>query len=124
VRKSITEKTKERRRFPRIKDNIFISFQPMGDDMLLEAITKDISQQGLMCKTSNFMLEGTELILEICQPLNYNKDIFLCILAKARVIWLKEVQEDNEYLIGVKITKMNDENQNKLSSYVNNRLKL
>lgn len=124
MRKSITERTKERRRFPRIKDNIFISFQPIGDDILLEAITKDISQGGLMCKTSSFVSEGTKLRLEICQPLNYNKDRFLCIPAKAGVIWIKKTQEDGEYLVGVKIIKMDDGNQDRLSRYVKNRLKL
>ena len=121
--KSIIE-NKEHRRFPRIKDNIFIFFQSMEDNMPLEAITKDISQGGLMFKGSNFIPERTELKFEIYQPLNPAKDMFLSMPAKAQVVWIRKLQEDNQYLVGLKIIKMNEENQNRFSRYINNRLKI
>ena len=92
--------------------------------MSIEVITKDISQVGLMFNTSNFIPEHSELRLEICQPLNYNKNIFLSILTKVRIVWIKQVQENSEYLVGAKITKMNKENQNRLVKYIDSRLKM
>lgn len=119
----ITEKIKERRKFTRIKDNIFVFFQSIEDDKTFETITKDISQAGLMFTTSNFIPNNNKLRLEICQPLNYNKDTLFAIAAKAQIVWIKPMQENDEYLVGAKITKMNKKNQNRLISYINTRLK-
>ena len=121
--KSIAEKIRERRRFPRIKDNIFVLFQSMEREMSFEAITNNISQGGLMFRTSNFIAERTELLLEICQPLNSDKDLFLPMSAKVQIAWIRKVEDNDEYLIGAKITKMDEKNQKGLSNYISNRLK-
>lgn len=121
--KFITEKIKEHRRFPRIKDNIFALVQSMEGNMLLEAIARDISQGSLSFKTSNFILERTELKLEIYQPLNYNKNTFLSLPVRVRIVWIRQAPENNENFIGIKITKMNEVHQDSLAYYINGRLK-
>ena len=124
MNKDITEKIKERRKFPRIQDSIFIFFQSIEDEVSsFEAITKDISQAGLMFRTANFIPERSKLRLEVCQPLNYPKDTLLSIPAKVRIVWSKKIQENDEYLVGAKIIKMDEKNQNKLINYINIRLK-
>jgi len=114
---------KERRIFPRVKDNIFVFFQLMKGDMSFETITEDISQGGLMFTTSNFIPERTELQCEIQQPLNSSKDLFLPIAAKVRVMWSRKKERDNEYVVGGKIIEMNEENENRIRNYVDNSLK-
>ncbi len=121
--KSATEKIKERRKFPRIKDIFFASFQSREGDMSVEAITKDISQGGLSFKTSNFIPERTELKLEIYQPLNYNNSIFLSIPVKVRIVWIRQASENNENFIGVKITKMSEGYRDSLAYCINDKLK-
>jgi len=114
---------KERRRFLRVKDNIFVLFQSVKGKMSFETITEDISQNGLMFTTSNFIPERTELQFEIQQPLNSNKGLFLPIAAKVRVMWSRKKECNDEYVVGGEIIEMNEENQNRIKGYVDNSLK-
>ncbi|MDP8258182.1 MAG: PilZ domain-containing protein [Candidatus Aadella gelida] len=114
---------KERRRFSRVKDNIVALFQSVEGGMSFETMTKDISQGGLTFITSHSIPKRTEVQFEIQQPLNSDKDLFLPMEAKIQIVWIRKIEDNDEYLIGAKIIEMNKKSQNRIRNYVSNRLK-
>ena len=70
----------ERRKFPRLKDNIFIlGVLKANHAAEFKAFTRDISGGGLMFETDRDIPAGSELELEIYQPSDSGKKYyFLC----------------------------------------------
>ncbi|MDP2831314.1 MAG: PilZ domain-containing protein, partial [Candidatus Omnitrophota bacterium] len=86
----------EKRRFPRIKENIFI-FGKLRSTPSEEfkAIIQNISTGGLMFKTERDISGESELELEIYQPANRYNNIIFSISVLGKIIWMKEIEKDN-----------------------------
>ena len=56
---------REKRKLPRVKDNIFIFCKLKGDYKVIEGITKDISEMGLGFGSDKFVPPATVMEMEI-----------------------------------------------------------
>ena len=112
---------KERRKSRRVKTTVFISFQPTGSNKLFQAITNNIGKSGLMYCSSCFMPQGSKLTFELYQPLDSKKHTLFSIFANGQVIWIRKIAKTNEYMVGIQITKIAGESQDRISSYINKR---
>ncbi|MFB0527465.1 MAG: PilZ domain-containing protein, partial [bacterium] len=120
---------RERRKFSRIGDNIFIFCKLKPDYRVIEWITKDISEMGLSFGSDKFVSPSTFVEMEIYQPLDYLKSKIVSIYVLANVVWVKEIRKvnrckgSNRYIGGVKFTKISKQDRGIIVNYVNERLK-
>jgi len=115
----------ERRRFPRLKDNIFvfgnIRLNPIEE---FKAITKDISAGGLMFETERNISKESKINMEICQPVNRDKTMIFCIPALAKVVWVREIDKDNfesgenKYRVGTEFLEIKEEDRKRIADYI------
>lgn len=115
----------ERRKFLRLKDNIFIfgklSLSPIEE---FKAITNDISAGGLMFELERDIPKESKLELEIYQPGNPNKTIFFSIHCLARVAWTKKLerenleQGENKYRIGMELLGLKQEDRQRVTKFI------
>lgn len=114
----------ERRKFPRFKDDIFILCSLLPDSKEFEAVTSNISANGLMFETEEDILPGNKIAIEIYQPINKNKDIIISMSVLARVAWAKEIQKDkfeqgeNKYRLGIQFEEIEGKSMQLISDYV------
>lgn len=117
----------ERRKFSRIKDNIFIFCKWKPDYRVIEWITKDISEMGLRFESDKFVPPSTFMEMEIYQPLNYLKSRIVSIYVLANVVWVKEIKKggrykgSNRYIAGAKFTKISKQDRSIIANYVKER---
>ena len=115
----------ERRRFPRLKDNIFI-FGNLRSSPAEEfkAIAEDISAGGLMFQTEGNIFEENELQLEVYQPINRDKIIIFSVPILAKVKWTTKIEKnnfedgENKYRVGIEFSKIEEEDRQKIINYV------
>lgn len=119
----------EKRKFPRLKENIFIlgnlrSSHPEE----FKAITKDISAGGLMFETETDISKDTKVELEIYQPMNRDKTMIFCIPVLGKVRWVREIDKnyfergENKYRVGVEFLGIKEEDRNIITNCVEKRL--
>lgn len=116
----------ERRKLPRLKDNIFI-FGKLGSNPIEEfkAISKDISAGGLMFEVEKDIPKESKLELEIYQPGNQDKTIFFSIHILARVAWIKRLerenleQGENKYRAGIEFLEIKQEDRQRVTKFIN-----
>jgi c-di-GMP-binding flagellar brake protein YcgR len=116
----------ERRKFSRLKDNIFIlgSLKSSPTEEF-KAITNNISADGIMFETERNISKDSELELEIYQPVNRHKDIIFSIPVLARVIWVEELKKDNFeqgeniYRIGIEFSEIKEEDRQRVAKFIN-----
>ncbi len=119
----------ERRKFPRVKDNIFIFCKLQGDYKVIEGITKDISEMGLGFVSDKFLAPSNVMEMEIYQPLDYLQSKIVSIYLLAKVVWVKEIRKrrrckgSNKYMAGVKFTKISKRDRGIITNYIKARLK-
>ncbi len=115
----------ERRKLPRIRDNIFI----IGDlrsspGEKFKALTRDISAGGLMFETERDISKDTKVELEICQPMNRDKTMIFCIPVLGKIRRVREIDKDNfepgenKYKVGVEFSEIKEEDRQKIIKYV------
>ena len=115
----------EKRRFPRLKDNIFI-FGNLRSGPIEEckAFAKDISAGGLMFETEREIPKASELKLEIYQPLHRDKRMIFSLPVTAKVIWTKKIEKDsftdgeNRCRIGIEFSELKEEDRKMIAKYV------
>jgi len=119
----------ERRKFSRIKDNIFIFCKLKPDYKVIEWITKDISEVGLRFESDKFVPPSTLMEMEIYQPLDCLKSRIVSIYALANVVWVKEIKKgsrykgSNRYIGGVKFTKISKQDRGIIVNYMEEKFK-
>ena len=127
--KGRNSKRKERRKFHRIQDNIFIFCRPEPYHRIIEWIAKDISEMGLGFESDEFVAPSTSMEIEIYQPLDYRKSRIVSIHVLAKVVWIKKIKRrnrypaSNRYVGGVKFTKISKRDRSIIANYVNERYK-
>ena len=119
---------RERRKFPRVKDKIFIFCKLKGDYRVIEGITKDISEMGLGFESDKFVPPSTLMEMEIYQPLDYLQSKIVSIYLLAKVVWVKEIRKrsrctgSNKYIGGVKFAKISRKDRNIIVNYAKQKL--
>lgn len=119
----------EKRKFSRLKDNIFI-FCRSGSTSSGEfkAITCDISGGGLMFETERDITPGSKLELEIYQPIKCSKSMICSVSVLAKVIWMKRIEKvsfekgENKYKLGVEFTGIEKEDREKIANYIEEKV--
>ena len=120
---------RERRKFRRIQDNIFIFCRSKPRQGVIEWIAKDISEIGLRFESDEFIPPSTFMEIEIYQPLNYLKSRIVTIYVLAKIVWIKELEKlerygaINRYIGGIKFTKISKQDRNVIANYVKERFK-
>jgi len=118
----------EKRKFPRLKDSIFIlgklRSSPAGE---FKALTNNISAGGLMFENERNISKEEQLELEIYQPMNCGKRKILSIPVLSKIIWIRQIGKDNfekgenKYKIGVEFSNIKDEDRQRIAKYVEER---
>jgi c-di-GMP-binding flagellar brake protein YcgR len=116
----------EKRKFPRLKDNIFIlGVLKANHAAEFKAFTRDISGGGLMFETDRDIPAGSELELEIYQPSDSGKNIIFSVHVAAKAAWTKEIKKDafeegeNRYQVGVEFSEIKKEDRQRIVNFVN-----
>lgn len=114
----------ERRKFPRIKDNIFI----LGNSSLrpkekFKVFTKNICAGGLNFETDRSISQGEILDIDLYQPVDCLKNVIFSISANVKVIWTAEISEshfdeENRYEVGAQFVEIDDEDRRRIAKYV------
>lgn len=115
----------ERRKFPRIKDNIFI-LGNLGSNPreALKAFTKDISAGGLMFENERDISKEMKLELEIYQPMDRDKRVIFSVPVLAKVVWTREIEKENfvegenRYKTGIEFSEIKEEDRKIIATYV------
>lgn len=116
----------ERRKFPRLKENIFILYrlESAPSDKFNKAFTNNISARGLMFEGETNIPAGTKLELEIYQPIKRSKTVILSIPAFAEVIWIRNIEKqnselgENKYRIGIEFLEIKQQDRKKIVKYI------
>lgn len=110
---------RERRRFPRAKINIPLRYVPLSYDDLerLNATSKDISEIGIRFYGKKGIQEGEFALLDLTIPL---EDKEKEVRALAQVIWSQKVPDDENIIMGAKITPINPDDRKLLRKLVYN----
>jgi len=109
----------ERRAYKRISDSLQIKFEVSNIDIIMPSTsyTKDISQGGFLFRTNNVLEVGSIINIKI---LLHKSDEFISSLAK--VVRVEEIVEGKIYDIGINFINITDNDIEKLSKYVTNKL--
>lgn len=116
----------ERRKFSRLKDNIFIfgclRADPIEEE--IKAFTNDVSAGGLMFEAERDILKDSELELQIYQPLDRDKRMIFSIPVMAKVIWTRKIEKDNleegetKYRVGIEFLEIKEKDREMIERYV------
>jgi c-di-GMP-binding flagellar brake protein YcgR len=115
----------ERRKFLRLRDNIFI-FGKLKSSLIagFKAVTRDISGGGLMFEAERNIPAQSELEMEIYQPMSFDKNIIFSIPVLAKVIWAERIEKavfekgENRYRIGIKFLEIKEEDRRRIVKHV------
>ncbi len=115
----------ERRRFSRLKNNIFIFGNlRLNPIEAFKALTKDINAGGLMFETESDISEESELELQIYQPMDSDKSVIFSIFVLGKVKWTTKIENDNfeegenKYRIGIEFSEIKEEDRQRITTYV------
>ncbi len=119
----------ERRKFTRLRDNIFIWGNLKSDPIReFKAFTEDISAGGLMFETERDISKDKELEFQIYQPVLRRKRIIFSIPVLAKIIWTRKIDKDkfeegeNKYRVGIKFLEIGEENRQRIAKYIDENL--
>lgn len=115
---------KDRRKFSRVQDDIFIFCKMEKDYGTYEYIAKDISEKGLKFESDKFIPVSAPLEIEIYQPLDCRKSRIFSIYVLGKLVWSKEIEKGarwknaNRYIGGVKFVKISKNDRDIIVNYV------
>lgn len=118
--------SKEKRRFKRIEESIFIllQFRERKGLTLIKGFANNISAGGLMFETDRSMPCVKHFILEIYQPQGESQDEIISITTLAKVKWAKRIDTadrfdgSNKFKIGMEFIKIDDKARKMIADYV------
>ena len=121
---------KERRRFSRLNERIFIfcRFMEEEDVDIIKGFANNVSAGGLMFEIERSIPPQTIFSLEIYQPLIQSKEEFISISASAKVKWATQIDSadkygnSNKYRIGVEFVEIDDGERKTIAEYVQSEL--
>ena len=123
--KKDTVQNLEKRKFPRVKDNVFIRYLSGSSSYpKARAVASDISAGGLMFETEENIIPGGELKMDLYQPVKRSKNMLFAISVLAKVIWRTTIPKDNfeqgknSYRLGLKFLEIKEKDREIISSYV------
>lgn len=119
----------ERRRFPRLKEDIFIFGKLRASPSEeFRAITQDISAGGLMFETERNISQESELEVEIYQPMDSDKRVIFSISVRPKVIWIQKIVKEkfepgeNRYRVGMEFSEIKEEDRKIVAKYIESNL--
>lgn len=119
----------ERRRFPRLKEDIFIFGKLRASPSEeFRAITQDISAGGLMFETERNISQESELEVEIYQPRDSDKRVIFSISVRPKVIWIQKIAKEkfepgeNRYRVGIEFSEIKEEDRKIVAKYIESNL--
>ena len=108
----------ERRRFARIPENLPISYEVLPEIRTEEALTKDISQEGIRFFVNSFIPKFSLVKIKLkLQKVPFNFE------ALVRVRWIKAEVPNNRYEIGAEFINIPKKAARQLIDYIKNILK-
>ncbi len=122
----------EQRKFPRIKEHIFVHGQSMKrkDTNIIKGFTNNISAGGLMFETDKRIFPPDVFNLEIYQPSRQwrRKLISIPILAKVKRVTkispFNKQQGSNKYRVGVEFIEVDNSQRKAIAEYVKEKLNI
>ncbi|MDI6641687.1 MAG: PilZ domain-containing protein [Elusimicrobiota bacterium] len=116
---------KERRKFPRIDCKVKVLYKILTDeekhmflefsDYVREAVSRNLSPEGLCIKTGRYLSPGSNLAVEIIFP-----EISEPVRALGRVIWSKDLESSGEFYSGIEFIAIKDRYFDEMSQLVAN----
>lgn len=113
----------ERRKFPRIKDNILV-LGSLKRNKEFKAIVSNISAGGLELETEVNIPLKNRLPLEILQPVKRDKSMIFSICATAVGVWIREMKNRyhgegaNRYKAGLRFIEIKEGDRQMIVRYV------
>ncbi|MBI3087666.1 MAG: PilZ domain-containing protein [Candidatus Omnitrophica bacterium] len=103
----------ERRQSPRVQSYLPIHLVVLGEQRIIQTLTKDLGAGGARCLSPVFRPASCPVSVELCleageHPLNL----------KAKIVWVKEVPQSDQYHLGLMFEDLSEENTKRLSSYL------
>lgn len=111
------DRIKERRKFSRITEDDSIGYVLVPNFKSARSLTQDLSIGGIRFFSKSFIPARSVLKVEI--KLKYIPRV---INALARIMWIREVFENERYEVGVEFIDINKEDSNFLNYYLSRRL--
>ncbi len=114
----VTERPpQERRRDPRLGNNIPIRISQDGGDMVTE--TANISRSGLYCKVNRYIEPMTKLRVCLLLPLRKNgKDVTKQIMAQGVVVRAEQIQQTEDHHIAIFFSEIAQRDAESIADYV------
>lgn len=118
----VTERApQERRRDPRLGNNIPIRISQDDGDMVTE--TANISRSGLYCKVNRYIEPMTKLKVCLLLPLRKNgKDVTKQILAQGVVVRAEQIAQTDDHHIAIFFSEIAQRDAESISDYVSSYL--
>jgi len=116
---------KDRRKFPRIDSKVKVIYKILTDeekhmfldfsDYAHEALSRNLSIEGLCIKTGKYLSPGSSIAVEIIFP-----EISEPVRALGRVIWSKDLESSGEFYSGIEFIAIKDKYFDEMSQIVAN----
>ena len=121
---------KERRKFPRLNERIFILCQSKEKPGMntIKGFTKNISAGGLMFETDRPISKQDVFILEIYQPLRQSGQESISITTLAKAKWVTPINSIEKYegidrfKMGMEFVKLDDKDRKAIAKCVQAKL--
>ena len=109
------KRVEERRKFIRLEVPVDLKYITAGDSVRKEAITKDLSCEGLRFISGDVLKEGSNLELNLDIP-----DASNPVHIIAKVVWTKRfsTEDGSPFEVGVEFAKIEEDNKNTFLKYL------
>ncbi len=109
------KRAEERRKFIRLEVPVDLKYIATGDAVRKEAITKDLSCEGLRFTSEKELGEGSSLELNLDIPDAPNP-----VHISGKVVWAKRLslEDGSPFEVGIEFTKIEEDNKNTFLKYL------
>ena len=121
MKRNSKEIKREKRKFSRIKDSIFISCFKDRHKNRIEAMARNLSGGGLMFRTDASLKPREVLEIEIYEPVSAHKKLITSINTMAKIVWVQPVDDaiaNERFKVGVKFSRMKVEDKDRIAEYI------
>ena len=105
----------EKRRSPRIRLGAPLRYQVRGAPEFRNALSENISRDGVSFTCANFLAPSTHLMLEM-------SILSRALTSAARVAWAKPIVHSDNYRLGVEFVELNPKERDYIGDYIDTRL--
>ncbi len=105
----------EKRRSPRIRLGTPLRYQVRGVSEFRNALSENVSKDGVSFTCANFMAPSTHLMLEM-------SILSRTLTSAARVAWARPIAHSDNYRLGVEFVELNPKERDYIGDYIDTRL--